>query len=116
MGDEQTSEVAGFILAGGRSSRMGVDKASLKLGHHTFVELIARALSELTKDVSIVGGTEQQRFHELKFIPDIHPFYGALGGIQTALNSCQKPWAFIVACDLPFVTPILFARSQVDSL
>lgn len=102
---DQSLDAEGFILTGGRSSRMGEDKAALKLGEDTFIERIANTLSELVKDITLVGGNFAQQFPELHLIPDLHPHDGPLGGIHTALHSGRHPWAFVIACDLPFVTP-----------
>jgi len=46
----------------------------------------------------------------LKSVSDVHPKWGALGGIEAALTHCETEWAFVVACDLPFVTTDLCRR------
>lgn len=110
---QQPLDAESFILTGGRSSRMGENKAALKLGEYTFIERIANTLSTLVKDITLVGGNLQQEFPELNFVPDLHPHDGPLGGIYTALHFGRQPWAFVIACDLPFVTPqFLFALWQ----
>ena len=88
-----------FILAGGASSRMGTDKAQLRLGQQTFTERITETLSQLTDSVSIVDRAA-----------DVYPNWGALGGLHAALSACKRDWAIVVACDLPFVTPELFSK------
>lgn len=101
-------EIEAFILAGGASSRMGTDKARLILGDKTFVERISMTLNGFTSRVVIVG--QQSEDFGLESVPDIHPKWGALGGIETALTNCQTEWAFVIACDLPFVTTDLCRR------
>jgi molybdopterin-guanine dinucleotide biosynthesis protein A len=103
-------DVEGFILVGGKSSRMGTDKAQLVFNGQTSVELIAAEMSAVTQSVSLVGARPNDRHHSLNNVPDIHPGWGALGGIQAALGACRRDWALIVACDLPFVTSELFRR------
>lgn len=101
-------EIEGFILAGGKSSRMGTDKARLRLGGESFPERIAAALLFVCESVRVVGGIQPaQRW---TVVPDIYGEWGALGGLHAALDACRAPWAIIVACDLPFVTGELFSR------
>jgi len=94
--------VTAFILAGGKSSRMGADKASLQLGCQT---LLARALAlaaTVAEAVLIVGEPEQ-------FLPfgrvvqDVFPGRGPLGGIHAALRESQTELNLMLAVDLPFV-------------
>jgi molybdopterin-guanine dinucleotide biosynthesis protein A len=102
-------DVQGFILVGGASSRMGVDKAQLRFGRRPSVELIATALQSVTQFVTTVGWPHQQ--HEaLPNIPDSQPQWGPLAGIQTALHAAKSGHCVIVACDFPFVTGALFKR------
>ena len=102
--------IEGFVLIGGASSRMGTDKARLRLGNQTFVERIVNALAAVADKVSLIGPMTKNNEWFLPVVPDIYPGCGALGGIHTALNSCRAPWAAVVACDLPFVTAELLAR------
>ena len=104
------SEVEGFILAGGASSRMGTDKARLVLDGRTFIERIAGALRAITPDISVVSARPESLGLNLPVVPDIYRECGALGGLHGALQACRKPWAAVVSCDLPFVTGELFAR------
>ena len=105
--------VAGFILAGGESRRMGTEKARLVLDGQTFVERIARELSSVTSSVKVVGDkvspAELDLPIDLQSAPDVYPQWGALGGVHAALSACSESWALVVACDFPFVTGELFA-------
>jgi molybdopterin-guanine dinucleotide biosynthesis protein A len=101
-------EIEGFILVGGKSSRMGRDKARLRLGGQSFVEKIAGALAAITNRVRVVGARETGDAREV--VPDVYGEWGALGGLHAALAACESEWAVIVACDLPFVTGELFMR------
>jgi molybdopterin-guanine dinucleotide biosynthesis protein A len=102
------SSIDGFILIGGSSTRMGTDKAQLMLNGCSFTENIASALSAVTPSVTVVGRITD--FFGIQSRPDLFREWGALGGIHGALTACEREWALIVACDLPFVTPDLFAR------
>lgn len=102
--------IEGFILIGGASSRMGTDKARLRLGNETFVERIAISLAAVAGKVSLVGSSQLNGEWFMPIVPDIYRGCGALGGVHAALASCHAPWAAVVACDLPFVTAELLAR------
>src|SRR5437016_14320967 len=88
---------------------MGSDKAQLKFGGRTGVELVAAALRPKVGTVRLVGSRGEARLSPLQNVPDLHERWGALGGIHAALDACQSAWAAIVACDLPLVTAELFA-------
>ena len=115
------STISGFILVGGASSRMGTDKALLKLEGQSFIQRIARELAEVTSSVTLVGRDNASALGgtaevgepldpKVSIIADVYERWGALGGVHAALTACQSAWALVVACDLPFVTEPLFAR------
>ncbi|HLM25065.1 MAG TPA: molybdenum cofactor guanylyltransferase [Pyrinomonadaceae bacterium] len=95
-----------FVLAGGASRRMGTDKSQLRLEQQTFAERISETLLKVTDSVTIVG----HQYSNLPSVADIYPQWGALGGLHAALTACQREWAIVAACDLPFVTPELFQQ------
>lgn len=101
MGDGFT-DVSVFILAGGKSTRMGTDKAFVPLDGRT---LLARALDlarQVTSDVHIVG--DRNKFEPFApVVEDIYPGCGPLGGIHAALRSSQSDLNLILAVDTPFV-------------
>ncbi len=100
-------EFEAFILAGGASRRMGTDKSQLLIEGQTFTERIATTLLQLTESVTLVG--KHADHTNLPAVPDVYPQWGALGGLHTALATCKRDWAIVVACDLPFVTAELFS-------
>lgn len=92
---------SGYVLAGGRSSRMGRDKARLPWGTATLIETVAATLAELTSAVTTVGG---EPVEGLRHIPDAVSGFGPVSGIAAALRDAQTPWAIVVACDMPGLT------------
>ena len=104
--------IAGFILTGGQSRRMGIDKSRLMLEGQSFVERIAGELSAATPSVTVVGNIRAATLpgFNLPTVSDVYPEWGALGGVHAALAATSARWALIVACDFPFVTSELFAR------
>ncbi|HWW74850.1 MAG TPA: molybdenum cofactor guanylyltransferase [Pyrinomonadaceae bacterium] len=103
-------DVEGFILVGGASSRMGADKALLRLGGRTFVGLAAEALGAVAGVVRVVGSRPGAAGHGLAVVPDVYEHLGALGGLHAALSACGARWSAVLSCDLPFVTAGLLAR------
>ena len=100
--------IAGFILSGGQSRRMGRDKCELTLNGQTFVERISDRMAPVTSSITVVGSLVSQS--RLSQVADVYPGWGALGGVHSALANCLSEWALVVACDFPFVTTNLFAR------
>jgi molybdopterin-guanine dinucleotide biosynthesis protein A len=89
---------------------MGTDKAPLVLNGKSFTERIAETLATISTRVTLVGRVPDDVILQLPHAPDIHPGWGALGGIHGALSACQSKWALIIACDLPFVTTELLTH------
>ena len=104
--------IEGFILVGGKSSRMGIDKSGLTIAGQTFVELISQELSSVVRKTTLVGTTDN--LSALPHVADLYPEWGALGGVHAALTACSAEAAIVVACDFPFVTSDLF-QTLVDS-
>jgi molybdopterin-guanine dinucleotide biosynthesis protein A len=99
-----SQQIAGFILAGGESSRMGHDKALLELNGAALVVRTARLVEAVTGTPAIVGAPERLGGLGFTVIPDDWPGAGPLGGIATALHITSASWNLIVACDLPYLT------------
>ena len=98
-----------YILAGGKSSRMGTDKAFLRIGGRTFIENAAAILKPHGEQVNIILNKSQTHFieklpAEISYIFDIFENCGAPGGIYAALKNCKTEFALILAVDVPLVT------------
>jgi molybdopterin-guanine dinucleotide biosynthesis protein A len=106
--NKMPDSIAGYILAGGASRRMGTDKARLTLAGESFVERIARELRAVSGPVTLVGGQPIPELSALRHTPDVIPNWGTLGGVHAALGACSASWALVVGCDFPFVTTELF--------
>jgi molybdenum cofactor guanylyltransferase len=115
--------IAGAVLAGGRSSRLGFDKAHLRLGSgRELIDDLIRKLRLVASDVVIAGGsTEEYLGRHARFVPDARPGTGALGGIYTAVEASPCDWTLVTACDLPFLRTavlrlLIDRRTDVDAV
>jgi molybdopterin-guanine dinucleotide biosynthesis protein A len=93
---------AGFILAGGRSRRMGTHKATLAWGRGTLLDHMKALLSTVSQSVVVVGPVGVVGPGGL---PDKEPWAGPVEGIRTALTATRTSINIVVAVDLPFLTP-----------
>lgn len=102
-----STELTAFILAGGKSTRMGADKAFVELDGLTLLARVLDVARSLTPDVRIVG--EPARFAPFApVVEDIFRNCGPLAGIHAALRSSQTDLNLILAVDLPFISsPLL---------
>lgn len=95
--------VTGFVLAGGKSSRMGTNKALLTLDGATLLQHTQQLLQSVCQQVFILGQKELYgSFGEC--IEDVYPQCGPLGGIHAALLKSSTEFNLITAVDTPFLT------------
>ncbi|MBU5466639.1 molybdenum cofactor guanylyltransferase [Virgibacillus sp. MSJ-26] len=94
----------GVILSGGKSSRMGTNKALLTIDNKTVIETIAEEL-QLVSDKIIVVTNEpaDYKFLNLPLVSDRYPNKGPLAGIETAMYHFEADHYIISACDMPFI-------------
>ena len=92
------------ILVGGKSSRMGSNKAFLELKGKTFIELQIELLREIFDDIFISANTSSEyEYLNLSIFKDVYPGKGPLGGIYTSLINSSSLHTFMLACDMPFI-------------
>lgn len=113
--------VSAFILAGGKSTRMGRDKAFVTLEGRTLLDRMLEAARSVTDDVRIVG--DRAKFEEFApVVEDIFPACGPLAGIHAALRASNRDLNLILAVDVPFVSLALLqylisrAKSSPDTI
>jgi molybdopterin-guanine dinucleotide biosynthesis protein A len=95
------------VLTGGRSRRMGRDKAFVTIDGEPMVRRVVRALRAAgAVEVVAVGGDEAGLLAEDldRFLPDLHPGDGPLGGVLVALSAAPVSIVVVVACDMPDLT------------
>jgi molybdenum cofactor guanylyltransferase len=102
----------GVILAGGRSRRMGQDKALMPLhaGGPTMLDHALDLISPVVDDLLVVGVPEAHGHVGPFVIPDDHPGLGPLGGLITAMRYASHDRLLVIAVDMPCLTTALFER------
>ena len=102
--------VTGIILAGGKSRRMGENKALLQLGEASLIEHVIRRMCRVTDELLLITNNPAEYAHlGLPMHSDKVPDAGALGGIYTGLTHASYDTVLCVACDSPFLQPKLLA-------
>jgi len=100
--------LTGIILAGGRSSRMGQNKALLPLGGRPLITHVLTTLTGLCQEIIIVtNDPTPYAVLPARLVGDIYPGRGALGGIHAGLSASRTELTLVVACDMPFLNPAL---------
>jgi len=95
-------DAAGFVLAGGRSSRMGTDKALVEFCGQP---LVAHAL-EILREAGLsaaIAGAQPALSTFAPVVPDDKPGLGPLGGVCAAMASTTAPWTVFIPVDLPLL-------------
>jgi len=93
-----------YILAGGKSSRMGTDKGLLLFDGKPLLQKIIEQLSPVVNEIIIVSNNYEYEQFGLQVIGDLIKDIGPAGGIHAALSNAQSEQIFIVSCDMPFIT------------
>jgi molybdenum cofactor guanylyltransferase len=92
-----------WILAGGKSRRMGQDKARLLVGGEPLLVRNARILGAAAVAVHVLAPPDAYGDLGFPSTPDLRPNSGPLAGIETALASGRYEWNLIAACDMPYL-------------
>ncbi len=103
------TDCTAIILAGGESKRMGRDKAALPFNGETLLQSVIASVQPLFAQ-TLVSVRELRGDVTLPQICDTQTGGGPLVGLISALEATTTPWAFVLACDMPFVAPALITH------
>lgn len=114
--EPRIAEIEGVILAGGKSRRMGTNKALLNWEGNPLIKTVAEKLGAVFNHTFIVAN-EPGLYADLKLhvFPDREIGIGPLGGIHSALLHARSEACFVVGCDMPFLDADLI-RKMVSNL
>lgn len=113
MGFEQSAtplitHISGVVLAGGKSSRYGKNKALVKVAGIPLIERTLHVMQSIFEHVVLITNTpEEYAYLHLPMCPDLIKDLGPIGGIFTALHVIPKKAGFFVASDMPSLNPAL---------
>lgn len=98
------NNITGVVLAGGRSSRFGSNKAFAVFQETPFIQRILYIMATVFSDLLLVTNTpEAYRHLSFQIVSDHRPYQGPMGGIATALRVTSHPLIFVVGCDMPLI-------------
>lgn len=104
------NEINGFILAGGKSERFGINKSLVKINSKTLIERTVELLTPFVSEIFISSNdSESFGFLNKKIIKDEYENYGPLAGIHSCLGKSSTKYNFIISTDLPFASPELIS-------
>jgi len=101
----QMNDVTAFVLAGGKSRRMGADKAFLRWGDESLLDRELKLARAVAEEVRIVGDGKKFGGFGCVVVEDIYRDRGPLGGIHAALTGSGSELNLMLAVDLPLMTP-----------
>lgn len=97
-------EVEAFVLAGGKSSRMGRDKGLVLFNGHSMVSYVLKALSKTEIPFKIIAHDAGYEKFGPPVYPDLIEEKGPMGGLLTAFSNTQAKAVFLISCDIPLIT------------
>lgn len=101
---DKINHIEAYILAGGKSSRMGCDKGLILFKGKPLIERIIEELQLLFETVFIVSNNAEYKRFGLEVIEDLIKDSGPAGGIHAALSHSQTQNVFVTSCDMPFIS------------
>ena len=105
--------ITGVVLAGGRSRRLGRDKAVELVGGASLVSRVISVVDKITSELVVVVADDAQANalplpDRARVVRDVYPDAGSLGGIFSGIDAADNDWTLVVACDMPFLSrPLL---------
>ena len=100
--------ITAIILAGGKSSRMKIDKGLVLFGKKTLIEQVIDSVKEITDNIIIITNNEAYRQFGYSCFEDEMKEKGPLGGIYTGLVNSTTQKNLVVGCDMPFLSLNVF--------
>jgi molybdopterin-guanine dinucleotide biosynthesis protein A len=100
--------LTGIILVGGASKRMGRNKAFLKLGGRTLIDIVIERMAQVCAEVLVVAGDAQPYAGlGVPVVVDRFRGVGVLGGLHAGIEAAAHELTLAVGCDMPFLDPDL---------
>ena len=106
-----------LILAGGKSSRFGTDKAFIPFGRGSLIEHIIEQLEPHFTEI-IISAKEPAKYNHINrpICTDLLEGAGPMGGIHAGLKLSANPYLFVTACDMPYPSGEIIAHLKTELL
>lgn len=104
------NQIEAFILAGGRSSRMGSEKGLVNFRGEAMIRHVIRAVELCGLPLSLITADERYRQFGYPLHADMISGAGPLGGLYTALSKTQSAYVVLLSCDLPLLRDVHLQR------
>lgn len=102
--NSRQQKIAGIILAGGRSKRMGQNKALLPVGNITAVERVIAGVRPFAGHLLLITNDAPAfSFLNISMEKDLRPYEGPLAGLEAAMYAASADWYLLAACDMPLL-------------
>ncbi len=108
-------DISGFILAGGKSNRMGTDKALLLVQDEPLLKRMIRLIRPFCATIAISGQKNDYAGFNAEMIPDLYAGCGPISGVISSLKHSSVEWNLLVSVDVPFINEefIQYLISQI---
>ncbi len=109
-------EISAIILAGGKSRRMGKDKALMEVNGNTMLERAIALCETITSEIIISSNQSSHSGFGYPVVPDEYQKCGPMGGIAACLKASKTVWNLVLSVDSAFVEPefVLYLISEAD--
>ena len=108
-----------IILAGGKSTRFGSNKALYELDQKPMLINIIEKLNPIFNKIYVVGNEDYDYngIKNIEYLTDVIPDKGPLGGLYTGLKASDSQYNYLQACDMPFVCKeyLRYIKKYIDS-
>ena len=96
--------IEAFVLAGGKSSRMGQDKGLSMVQGKPMISYVLKILEDMALPSTIIAGDERYHRFGLPVVADVIDGKGPMGGLHTALHYAKKDIILLLSCDMPLIS------------
>ena len=109
--EKKTTDLSVVVQSGGKSSRMGENKALLTLLGQPLIQRVIERVKPIAQELFVVtNNISEFPLLGVNKVADSIPGKGALGGLYTAMDISNNEYVAVVACDLPFVNPDILLK------
>ena len=107
--EKKIMKITGIIIAGGKSSRMGTDKAFVNYNNKTLIEYAVSVINPVV-DTIIISSNKPNKIKGFKVVSDIYKNIGPVAGLYSCLKVTQTEANIIIPCDTPKLTTVLYKQ------